>query len=103
MMRGRQIEPQRSTSRRNRADKLPHQLSHRGIRNRNHPRGVRDKATAVVSHNVSNRPLGAERWGSGIRRMRLSMEEAGLDPPAIEADRNWFRIVFYGPGRSASA
>lgn len=39
-----------------------------------------------------------ERWGSGIRRMRLALEEAGLPPPQIEADRDWFRLTFTGPG-----
>ena len=57
-------------------------------------------------HRLRNTALGQlmyeagliERWGSGIRRMRLSMEEVGLPPPVIEADRDWFRIVFHGPG-----
>jgi ATP-dependent DNA helicase RecG len=59
-------------------------------------------------HRLRNQALGQlmyetgliERWGSGIRRMRLSMEEAGLQQPAIAADRDWFRITFYGPGEA---
>ncbi len=39
-----------------------------------------------------------ERWGSGIRRMRQSMEEVDLPAPHIQATRDWFRIEFVGPG-----
>ncbi len=59
-------------------------------------------------HRLRNQALGQlmyeagliERWGSGIRRMREAMLEAGLRPPAINADRDWFRITFYGPGEA---
>lgn len=59
-------------------------------------------------HRLRNQALGQfmyeagliELWGSGIRRMREAMEEAGLRSPQIDADRDWFRITFYGPGEA---
>jgi ATP-dependent DNA helicase RecG len=34
-----------------------------------------------------------ERFGSGIRRMRTAMQEAGLPEPVFEADENYFRVT----------
>ncbi len=34
-----------------------------------------------------------ERFGSGIRRMRTAMKEAGLPEPHFEADENYFRVT----------
>lgn len=34
-----------------------------------------------------------ERFGSGIRRMRTAMREAGLPEPVFEADENYFRVT----------
>jgi len=44
-----------------------------------------------------------ERIGSGIGRMREQMKEYGLKEPEIEADENWFTIVFRRPKPSPAA
>ncbi len=36
-----------------------------------------------------------EKIGSGIIRMKEEMNAYELKPPSIEADENWFDIIFY--------
>ena len=38
-----------------------------------------------------------EKAGSGIARIKLAMKEYKLEPPIIEADENWFTIIFKRP------
>jgi ATP-dependent DNA helicase RecG len=42
-----------------------------------------------------------ERFGSGIRRMRSAMQEAGLPEPVFEADENYFRVTLFNSLPSA--
>lgn len=37
----------------------------------------------------------AETWGTGIRRMRQALTEAGLPPPELHDEGSWFRLTFY--------
>ena len=36
----------------------------------------------------------AEKWGTGVWRMRSIMREAGLPEPSFHAEPNWVRVVF---------
>lgn len=44
-----------------------------------------------------------ERFGSGIRRMRSAMLEAGLPEPLFEADENYFRVTLRNKSETAAS
>ncbi|PZR95104.1 MAG: hypothetical protein DLM69_11910 [Candidatus Chloroheliales bacterium] len=58
----------------------------------------------VGSHLLRNRTLGplllwlrwVESWGTGIRRMKAAMQEAGLPKPVFQATDNWFQVTLTG-------
>jgi predicted HTH transcriptional regulator len=69
------------------------------------PAGITLK-TLEGSHVLRNEMIGSllydigyiEKWGTGIRRMKDSMRDHGLEEPKFEEVGNFFKVTFYGPG-----
>ena len=41
-----------------------------------------------------------EKYGTGIAKMKLVMEEHGLNPPVLTQPGDFFRAIFYSPGEN---
>ena len=62
--------------------------------------GKRASRRNEIIANLFHRIEFGEKLGSGIKRMNELMVQSGLTKPKLDISKNFFEIIFYGPGES---